>query len=161
MPRAEVHELMERMAIPAIAAPMFLVSNPALALACCAEGIMGSFPAHGTRDRETFAREHLPGAVYAHLDRDLSGPRTGKNGRHPMPSIEAMVESFSRFSIDEEVQVVAYDTSQGQMAARLWSMLASGKVRATIGARYPLRAAADAHRALESRGTRGSQILIP
>jgi thiosulfate/3-mercaptopyruvate sulfurtransferase len=67
--------------------------------------------------------EHLPGAVYAHLDRDLSGPRTGKNGRHPMPSIEAMVESFSRFGIDEEVQVVAYDTSQGQMAARLWWML--------------------------------------
>ena len=45
---------MERMAIPAIAAPMFLVSNPALALACCAEGIMGSFPAHGTRSREEF-----------------------------------------------------------------------------------------------------------
>ena len=49
MARAEVHRLMERMAIPAIAAPMFLVSNPALTLACCSEGIMGSFPAHGTR----------------------------------------------------------------------------------------------------------------
>ena len=49
MPRVEVHKLMERMAIPAIAAPMFLVSNPALTLACCSEGIMGSFPAHGTR----------------------------------------------------------------------------------------------------------------
>ena len=33
MARAEVHKLMERMAIPAIAAPMFLVSNPALTLA--------------------------------------------------------------------------------------------------------------------------------
>ena len=39
MPRAEVHKLMERMAIPAIAAPMFLVSNPALTLACCGEGL--------------------------------------------------------------------------------------------------------------------------
>src|ERR1700738_1322083 len=54
MARAEVHRLMERMAIPAIAAPMFLVSNPALTLACCSEGIMGSFPAHGTRSREEF-----------------------------------------------------------------------------------------------------------
>src|SRR5713226_9101471 len=54
MARAEVHKLMERMAIPAIAAPMFLVSNPALTLACCGEGIMGSFPAHGTRSREQF-----------------------------------------------------------------------------------------------------------
>ena len=55
MARAEVHKLMERMAIPAIAAPMFLVSNPALTLACCGEGIMGSFPAHGTRSREELA----------------------------------------------------------------------------------------------------------
>src|SRR5258708_7192052 len=54
MPRGELHKLMKRMAIPAIAAPMFLVSNPALALACCSEGIMGSFPAHGTRSREEF-----------------------------------------------------------------------------------------------------------
>jgi len=70
-----------------------------------------------------YEEEHLPGAVYAHLDRDLSGPRTGKNGRHPMPSVEAMVERFSRFGIDDEVQVITYDTSQGQMAARLWWML--------------------------------------
>ncbi len=54
MARAEVRRLIDRMAIPAIAAPMFLVSNPALTLACCAEGIMGSFPAHGTRSREEF-----------------------------------------------------------------------------------------------------------
>ena len=54
MARAEVQKLIDRLAIPAIAAPMFLVSNPALTLACCAEGIMGSFPAHGTRSREEF-----------------------------------------------------------------------------------------------------------
>jgi nitronate monooxygenase len=54
MARAEVRKLIERLAMPAIAAPMFLVSNPALTLACCAEGIMGSFPAHGTRSREEF-----------------------------------------------------------------------------------------------------------
>ena len=54
MAKAEVLRLIERMAMPAIAAPMFLVSNPALTLACCAEGVMGSFPAHGTRSREEF-----------------------------------------------------------------------------------------------------------
>jgi thiosulfate/3-mercaptopyruvate sulfurtransferase len=70
-----------------------------------------------------YEKEHLPGAVYAHLDSDLSGPRTGKNGRHPMPSVETMAERFARFGIDDEVQVVSYDTSQGQMAARLWWML--------------------------------------
>ena len=32
---------------------------------------------------------HLPGAHYLHLDRDLSGPKTGRNGRHPLPTPEA------------------------------------------------------------------------
>lgn len=77
-------------------------------------------PSKGEAEHEV---EHLPGAIYAHLDRDLSGPRTGMNGRHPMPSVEVMAERFSRFGIDDEVQVVAYDTSQGQIAARLWWML--------------------------------------
>src|SRR5215468_1671670 len=77
MPRAEVHTIMQRMAIPAIAAPMFLVSNPALALACCGEGIMGSFPAHGTRSREEFQ---------AWLDRMLEGIRRLEDqGRKPAP----------------------------------------------------------------------------
>ncbi len=76
-----------------------------------------------SRGEAEYEKEHLPGAIYAHLDRDLSGPRTGKNGRHPMPSVEVMTERFSRWGIDEKVQVVAYDTSQGQMAARLWWML--------------------------------------
>ena len=44
-----------RMKAPLIVAPMFLVSNPAMALAACSRGIMGSFPAHSTRTRETFA----------------------------------------------------------------------------------------------------------
>ena len=77
MARAEVHKLMERMAITAIAAPMFLVSNHALALACCAEGIMGSFPAHGTRGREEFQ---------AWLDEMQNGiKRLEDAGRKPAP----------------------------------------------------------------------------
>ncbi|MDP3239132.1 MAG: nitronate monooxygenase, partial [Reyranella sp.] len=77
MPRAEVHKLMERMAIPAIAAPMFLVSNPALTLACCGEGLMGSFPAHGTRSREEFQ---------AWLDEMVEGmKRLEDAGKKPAP----------------------------------------------------------------------------
>src|SRR5215217_1724720 len=77
MPRADVHKLMQRMAIPAIAAPMFLVSNPALTLACCGEGIMGSFPAHGTRSREQFQ---------AWLDEMQDGmKRLEDSGKKPAP----------------------------------------------------------------------------
>lgn len=68
---------------------------------------------------------HIPGAVYAHLDRDLSGPIIkGKTGRHPLPSPEHIVETFSRWGIDPNTQVVAYDQSTGAMAAaRLWWLL--------------------------------------
>lgn len=79
--------------------------------------------AEPARAEAEYEREHVPGAIYADLDRDLSGPHTGSNGRHPMPTTEVMAERFSRFGIDGDVQVVAYDTSQGQMAARLWWML--------------------------------------
>lgn len=46
-------------------------------------------------------------------------------------------------------------------AARLWEMIASGKVNVTIGQRYPLEEAAQAHRDLEGRETHGSTLLIP
>jgi thiosulfate/3-mercaptopyruvate sulfurtransferase len=70
-----------------------------------------------------YIEEHVPGAIYAHLDRDLSGARTGTNGRHPLPSVRQMEERFSSMGIDETVQVVAYDASSGVTAARLWWML--------------------------------------
>lgn len=70
-----------------------------------------------------YQRGHIPGAVYANLERDLSGDRDGTNGRHPLPSIDAMAETFSAWGIDESVQVVAYDARGGGFAARLWWML--------------------------------------
>jgi nitronate monooxygenase len=49
-----LRDILSQLEIPVIAAPMFLVSNPAMTVAACAEGIMGSFPAHGTRSAEIF-----------------------------------------------------------------------------------------------------------
>jgi thiosulfate/3-mercaptopyruvate sulfurtransferase len=70
-----------------------------------------------------YRREHLPGARFAHLDRDLAAPKTGRNGRHPLPSPEASAAVFSRLGIDAGKQVVAYDQGPGAYAARLWWML--------------------------------------
>ena len=76
---------------------------------------------------------HIPGAAYAHLDRDLSGPMTGTNGRHPLPSIDRMSERFSAWGIDETARVVVYDDAGGQYAARLWWMLRFlGHARVTL-----------------------------
>jgi thiosulfate/3-mercaptopyruvate sulfurtransferase len=70
-----------------------------------------------------WAAGHIPNAVYAHLDRDLSGPRSALTGRHPLPAIAALTATFGRWGIDKEVQVVAYDQGAGAYAARLWWLL--------------------------------------
>ena len=75
------------------------------------------------RGESEYLEGHVPGAVYAHLDRDLSGPMTGTNGRHPLPSVDRMRDRFSSWGIDESARVVVYDTAGGQIAARLWWML--------------------------------------
>ena len=46
--------LAQRLRLPVVAAPMFLVSNPALVLACCRSGIVGSFPALNQRESSGF-----------------------------------------------------------------------------------------------------------
>jgi thiosulfate/3-mercaptopyruvate sulfurtransferase len=66
---------------------------------------------------------HIPGAQFMHMDRDLSGARTGVNGRHPLPRIADLVATFSRAGIDDSKQVIAYDQNNGMWAARLWWLL--------------------------------------
>lgn len=70
-----------------------------------------------------YALGHLPGAQYLHLDRDLSGPKTGKNGRHPLPDRSALVATLLLRGLNEGQQVVAYDAQGGAYAARLWWLL--------------------------------------
>lgn len=72
---------------------------------------------------QAFGAGHIPHALYAHLDRDLSGPRTPGSGRHPLPEARALADTFGRFGIDAQVQVVAYDQGPGTYAARLWWLL--------------------------------------
>lgn len=73
--------------------------------------------------REEYRDQHIPGAVYAHLDEDLSGPPTTDRGRHPLPPPQALTARFSRLGVDGGKQVVGYDDSGGIIAARLWWML--------------------------------------
>ncbi len=66
---------------------------------------------------------HIPGAVYAHLDRDLSGAITPRTGRHPLPAPADLSARCSAWGIDASVQVVAYDANGSAYAARVWWML--------------------------------------
>src|SRR6185312_12683212 len=70
-----------------------------------------------------YAAGHVPSALYAHLDRDLSGPISPSTGRHPLPTPDRLAETFGRWGIDASVQVVAYDQGNGAYASRLWWLL--------------------------------------
>lgn len=72
-----------------------------------------------------FRAGHIPGAIYVHLETDLSGPidPVGRGGRHPLPTPERLNETFGRLGIGPDSQVVAYDDGSGRYAARLWWML--------------------------------------
>ena len=70
-----------------------------------------------------YAEGHLPGAFFMHLDRDLSGPMTGQNGRHPLPDPQRLVDRLSAAGVSDTTQVVVYDDAGGMIAVRLWWLL--------------------------------------
>jgi thiosulfate/3-mercaptopyruvate sulfurtransferase len=108
--------------------PTPLVSAPQL-LAARAAGLAPaildcSFDlADTTAGRRAFAQGHLPGARYVHLDEDLSAPKTGRNGRHPLPTREAWAATLGRLGIGPGTPVVVYDAQGSMYAARAWWML--------------------------------------
>lgn len=79
-----------------------------------------SQPDQGRRD---YLVAHVPGAVFADLDTDLSSSGKNGGGRHPLPEPDALRRLFSRLGIDNRCQVVAYDDNGGGFAARFWWML--------------------------------------
>ena len=94
------------------------LADPAWVLFDCRHDLAD--PGAGAR---FYAQGHLPGAQFAHLDRDLSAARTGSNGRHPLPDREAFVAWLRSKGVSHSSQVVAYDAQGGAFAARLWWML--------------------------------------
>ena len=92
--------------------------DPAFAIVDCRSKLDDL--AWGARE---FAAGHIPGAVYADLTTDLSGAKSGSNGRHPLPDPQALVQTLGRLGIASGVQVVAYDQENGMFASRLWWLL--------------------------------------
>lgn len=98
--------------------------------------------------RRAYADGHLPGAFFLHIDDDLSAPKTGHNGRHPLPSRERVRELLESLGLTDDRQLVVYDAQGGSMASRLWWMarwighpaaaVLDGGVAAWQRAGYPL-----------------------
>lgn len=78
---------------------------------------------HPEQGRAEYLSGHIPGAVYADLDKDLAGPVTEQTGRHPLPEAAAFKATLEGFGIANDMQVVVYDHAGGAVAARLWWLL--------------------------------------
>ncbi|MGO4550176.1 sulfurtransferase [Lysobacter sp. 2RAF19] len=66
---------------------------------------------------------HVPGAVYAHLDRDLSDMKRTGAGRHPWPDAARFTQRLGEWGIGPDDQVVAYDDGDGAHASRFWFLM--------------------------------------
>jgi thiosulfate/3-mercaptopyruvate sulfurtransferase len=75
------------------------------------------------KGRRAYAEGHVPGAYFLHVDDDLSGAKTGKNGRHPLPDLAAFAAKVEASGVTPGTQVVVYDDPGGNFAVRLWWML--------------------------------------
>jgi thiosulfate/3-mercaptopyruvate sulfurtransferase len=73
--------------------------------------------------RAAYRQGHIPGAFYADLDQDLSGPRGSDTGRHPLPEPGRLRAFLGSLNITPDARVVAYDEGGGALAARLWWLL--------------------------------------
>lgn len=72
---------------------------------------------------KAYGQSHIPNARFAHLDRDLAAPLTGRNGRHPLPDPDVFANWLARMGVSNDKQVVGYDNAGGVYSSRLWWML--------------------------------------
>ncbi len=135
------------------------LSNPNWAIVDCRFSLDDT--ARGRRD---YIQSHIPGAVYAHLNEDLSRQAiAGKTGRHPLPQQEKFVQTLSNWGIDSETQTVTYDDKGGAMAAaRLWWMLrwVGHKDVAVLNGGWP-QWQKNGYRASSSAETRRPRVFTP
>ncbi len=73
--------------------------------------------------RTSFNEGHIEGAVHWDMETDLAGPKTGTNGRHPLPSQESVESLLRRSGISANQRVVLYDDNRLAGVARAWWLL--------------------------------------
>ncbi|MBM4761142.1 sulfurtransferase [Bacillus sp. B15-48] len=73
--------------------------------------------------KQAYEKDHLPGAVFIDLEKDLSSPVREHGGRHPLPDFEKLADTLGKLGIDQETEVIAYDDQGGMFAARFWWLL--------------------------------------
>lgn len=93
-----------------------LQSDPArVVLLDCSHDLFDAQAGH-----RAYAEAHLPEARFVGMDAEMSGTRTGQNGRHPLPERAVVVNLMRKLGVSDDTQIVAYDSSQGTHAGRVW-----------------------------------------
>jgi thiosulfate/3-mercaptopyruvate sulfurtransferase len=70
--------------------------------------------------KTSYLKEHIPGAVYFDLEKDLSGHVKEHGGRHPLPNMKNFLRKIENAGIDNESMIIAYDQGEGAFASRCW-----------------------------------------
>ena len=86
------------------------------------------------------------------------------NASGPVPPFSALELTRAGSIFVTRPTLADYASSREEMqrsAGRLFEMIGEGSIGIRIGARFPLRDAAQAHRALEARATTGATVLLP
>jgi thiosulfate/3-mercaptopyruvate sulfurtransferase len=86
----------------------------------------------GRSGRDAYVAGHIPGAIWADIDTDLSAPPAALLGRHPLPGPADFASAMGRLGIADGDTVVAYDDASGSIAGRLWWMLDAIGTRAYV-----------------------------
>ena len=72
---------------------------------------------------KAYQEGHIPNAIFANLEEDLSSPITKSSGRHPLPDFDSLIQQLGNWGVNSKTQVIAYDDSAGAIAVRLWWQL--------------------------------------
>jgi len=117
-----------------------------------------------------YKKGHIPGAAFAHVDDDLSAPKTGRNGRHPLPDPERLVVTLGQLGVAEGMQVVVYDQDFGMYASRLWWLLRwlghdavallSGGYARWLAEGRPVRSGVELHATRQFRGVPRAGLFV-
>ena len=104
-PLISVRELQERMA-----------TRPESVLVCDCRSDLVDYEL----GQKQYSQAHIPGARFVNMNTELSGPKTGQNGRHPLPDKAVFVAALAQWGVNGDTLVVGYDSHGGMYGARLW-----------------------------------------
>lgn len=73
--------------------------------------------------QRAYEQDHLPGAHFLHLEKDLSGKVQKHGGNHPLPNLDRFAEKLGKIGVNHHKKIVVYDDSVNMFAPRAWLLL--------------------------------------